>query len=153
MSSMSFMASLFLYFVDTYSGTYNNSKNYMGKFTDNGPRGKGFSNFSDPYRVGVTNRVSINQSCKFCIKCSRDFSLSFRKSSRNFSIFSRKVVSTARKVDHLTEIDKEIHGAFVYNYGYFYEPARSALFDPRNYNCFYSAKKSYVSPSCIITIP
>jgi len=28
----------------------------LGKFTDNGPRGRGFSNYSDPYRVGVTNR-------------------------------------------------------------------------------------------------
>ena len=59
-AAVNLMVSIFLYFVDTYSGTYNNSKNYMGKFTDNGPRGKGFSNFSDPYRVGVTNRVSIN---------------------------------------------------------------------------------------------
>jgi len=40
---------------ETYSGTYSN-KNQLGKFTDNGPRGRGFSNYSDPYRVGVTNR-------------------------------------------------------------------------------------------------
>lgn len=38
-----------------YNSQYSTNKNYMGKFADNGPRGKGFSNFTDPYRVGTTN--------------------------------------------------------------------------------------------------
>ena len=43
----------------SYGGSYSTNKNYMGKFTDRGPRGKGFSNFTDPYRVGMSNRVSV----------------------------------------------------------------------------------------------
>lgn len=47
-----------VYPTDGLGGMYGTGRVNLGKFTDRGPRGQGFSNFADPYRVGVTSRVS-----------------------------------------------------------------------------------------------